>query len=451
MDNITSSIENRDKAENNAEQKDVIGSLENLNPLIRDSVAVNDIGDEDIGGYDGFDYSKDDRETVFLHMASEPHQKFNISMEELIDMYSQLNVPHKEKVVEFLKKLKLEDELGKVKRIIVPAREELWDGVMSIDVIVEHLIATKEHFKNTKEPNNMYFKEKLGNLRTEEGKVHLIPLQTFIQSAQSFDKDPKKWSYQKKDWYSSIWQVPIGIAGLKSILEQSNLRFPTFFNKKHHIKITLRDRATLGHFIVTVGGHITDVHVDPPSLSGYTSLFFGHKLWVWFPPTPKNLKLCAKKLSSMQGEEYDGIFFIDKWDEFEDRSWGTLCAGEHLIVPPTYIHAVISFDNSAIFGEMFTDYDQFQVIKDHLVWFAENEIEHELSNDKVFDDYKNTSELWIECAKSFQRDDFQLATSIINEIKDADAIIYPLTKNEHLLKTRTALLHECLKSKKVKK
>ncbi len=48
MDNITSSIENRDKAENNAEQKDVIGSLENLNPLIRDSVAVNDIGDEDL-------------------------------------------------------------------------------------------------------------------------------------------------------------------------------------------------------------------------------------------------------------------------------------------------------------------------------------------------------------------------------------------------------------------
>ncbi len=287
-------------------------------------------------------------------------------------------------ILKFLNDLLVDYDHYKVDHIDIPPRECLWNGNITTKILIEHVQAAFLRGKSQK--NFMFFKDisKEEKHVTNPGDLEQIPLQKFIDALLNFESsDPNS---DIDHVLSSLWMIavfsestPLGTE-LETIIK---LTYPEAFkdNKLKRLYVPLHyENGAIGHFIITVGGHVTDAHIDPSSLTGFTMLLLGEKLWVWFPPTEHNLKLCGKKVSD-KGSVEQGIFFVNNWRLLEHKSWGYMSAGGHLDVPPNYIHGVISFSNSAIFGDMYANFEEHYQIAKHLIWFIKNELEHSQESD----------------------------------------------------------------------
>ncbi len=320
----------------------------------------------------------------------------------------------------------------KVKHIEIPRRERLWSGHITTKILLDHLRAAYEY--GLKNPSNMFFKDltRAEKVVTNAGDVAKIPIQEFIDVLERYEK--KELTGDDKKLLCSIWMIPVfKDKRLKTDLETIvNIKYPDSFEKDKAIYVPLQyEQESHGHFIFTVGAHVTDFHIDPASLSGFTMLLLGEKLWLWIPPTTNNLKICAKILSDAGTKE--DLFFIKHWDSFEDKQWGYMEAGGYLIVPANYIHAVISFSNSAIFGDMFTDpVNERKNISEYLKFFISNNMLHCPSNmsknkyNKYVDELSSTVDdivfAWEKCMQALiDRNEVDAAEDIKNQLAEVDA------------------------------
>ena len=99
--------------------------------------------------------------------------------------------------------------------------------------------------------------------------------------------------------------------------------------------------------LMTVAGCYTDFHIDFGGMSVWYHVLRGEKVFWLIPPTDDNLKLYEEwTLSGRQGDVFFGDS-VDKCGRVEVR------AGNTLLIPSGWIHAVYTPEDSLVFGGNF--------------------------------------------------------------------------------------------------
>ncbi|KAF5348135.1 hypothetical protein D9756_010729 [Leucocoprinus leucothites] len=132
------------------------------------------------------------------------------------------------------------------------------------------------------------------------------------------------------------------------VSSENALSFPDFLKPRDgcvvHHTLPKHDSPWLHAYIP--GGSITWPHIDTFTDSQYTAHFTGRKLWLFWPPTPENLK--AVCLASFQGEGHQ----IDPRKAIESLTGLETLLVENdsricWIMPPGTIHCVFTFSRIA--------------------------------------------------------------------------------------------------------
>ena len=120
--------------------------------------------------------------------------------------------------------------------------------------------------------------------------------------------------------------------------------------------------------VLTPPGCVTHIHSDGIGSSQYMIHFEGTKLWLFWPPCEKNLSLYAHQhgqirrptmtLESIRNMEGMEVYLLD----------GTT---EAFVVPPNYLHAVISLTPSAHMATYFCGYTHFEQSLTMMHWFLQ--------------------------------------------------------------------------------
>ncbi|CAN0155146.1 unnamed protein product, partial [Discosporangium mesarthrocarpum] len=101
--------------------------------------------------------------------------------------------------------------------------------------------------------------------------------------------------------------------------------------------------------LMSQGGSYTDFHLDFGGTSVWYHVLCGRKEFLLIPPTKKNLELYEEWITSpTQGQ----VFFGDQVDECYRRGL-VVQAGETLLIPSGWIHAVFTPLPSLVFGGNF--------------------------------------------------------------------------------------------------
>jgi hypothetical protein len=100
---------------------------------------------------------------------------------------------------------------------------------------------------------------------------------------------------------------------------------------------------------MSVAGSWTDFHVDFGGTSVWYHVHTGSKTFIFLPPTPKALESYEQWTRSPSQSR---TFFTDTLQEEEKRATFsiTITAGQTLIIPSGYIHAVFTPCDSLVFG-----------------------------------------------------------------------------------------------------
>ena len=96
---------------------------------------------------------------------------------------------------------------------------------------------------------------------------------------------------------------------------------------------------------ITQPGSIAEPHMDQSGSASLLNELLGRKLFVVWPPTPKNLEWFSDKYGSFSGSIFDIAL-----EQLEEPYCLVLEQGECDLVPPGHIHGVLSPTNSAIAG-----------------------------------------------------------------------------------------------------
>lgn len=96
---------------------------------------------------------------------------------------------------------------------------------------------------------------------------------------------------------------------------------------------------------ITPAGTITEPHIDQGGSGTLLFEIMGKKVFVIWPPTPKNLEWFAP----LYGLHY-GAFFTSAIEHLEQAECHVLEQGQHYLLQPGYIHGVLSATNSAVAG-----------------------------------------------------------------------------------------------------
>jgi len=96
---------------------------------------------------------------------------------------------------------------------------------------------------------------------------------------------------------------------------------------------------------ITPAGTISEPHIDQAGSGSFLIQLLGRKIFVIWPPTPKNLEW----FSEMYGLHHGPIFEL-ALEHLEQPQCVIFEQGQFDILPPGYIHGVLSAENSAIAG-----------------------------------------------------------------------------------------------------
>ena len=96
---------------------------------------------------------------------------------------------------------------------------------------------------------------------------------------------------------------------------------------------------------ITAAGSISEPHIDQAGCASFLIELLGRKIFVIWPPTPKNLKW----FSGMYGL-HNGAIFESALEQLEQPECVIYEQSQIDILPPGYIHGVLSPENSAIAG-----------------------------------------------------------------------------------------------------
>ena len=120
--------------------------------------------------------------------------------------------------------------------------------------------------------------------------------------------------------------------------------------------------------VLTPPGSITHTYSDGIGSCQYMVHFKGEKLWLFWPLSEKNLSLYAHQhgkirkptmtLESIRQMEGMQVYYL------EDNI-------ESFVIPPSYLHAVISFMTSAHTAAYFCGYDYFDELTRMMSWFLQ--------------------------------------------------------------------------------
>ena len=96
---------------------------------------------------------------------------------------------------------------------------------------------------------------------------------------------------------------------------------------------------------ITQPGSIAEPHVDQSGSASLLNELLGRKLFVVWPPTPKNLEWFSDKYGSFSGSIFDIAL-----EQLEEPYCLVLEQGVYDLLPPGHFHGVLSPTNSAIAG-----------------------------------------------------------------------------------------------------
>jgi hypothetical protein len=98
---------------------------------------------------------------------------------------------------------------------------------------------------------------------------------------------------------------------------------------------------------MSAGGSYTDFHIDFGGTSVWYHIVYGNKLFLFAPPTEENLKAYTEwTTSAHQSDEFLG-------DKIKGLHIAYLSAGETMLIPSGWIHAVYTPVDSLVFGGNF--------------------------------------------------------------------------------------------------
>jgi hypothetical protein len=117
---------------------------------------------------------------------------------------------------------------------------------------------------------------------------------------------------------------------------------------------------------LTPPGSITNTHTDSVGCSQYMVHIWGQKLWLFWPPTEKNMEFYGDFLTQITPSH----FIIDCIHKLEGLQLHYI---DHkysvFVLPPNYLHAVISIEASAHMGISFCDASHFSKSSRMMKWF----------------------------------------------------------------------------------
>jgi hypothetical protein len=123
---------------------------------------------------------------------------------------------------------------------------------------------------------------------------------------------------------------------------------------------------------LTPPGAITSTHMDHAGCSQYMIHLTGRKLWLFWPPTEKNLDYFGSFLNQPTSHRFI-IDCIHKLEGLQLHYIDDECSA--FVLPPNYLHAVISIGVSAHAGILFCDaahFSQSATIMNWLLKWAKN-------------------------------------------------------------------------------
>ncbi|KAK0542050.1 hypothetical protein OC845_006783 [Tilletia horrida] len=100
-----------------------------------------------------------------------------------------------------------------------------------------------------------------------------------------------------------------------------------------------------GSFAYCPKGHITDVHQDSIFEGRFTTVLFGRKLFITWPPSKDNLNV----YSEIHGQ-YTGFVLPAMMSRFKDPQVTLHSHGSVNFMPPGTIHAVLNLDSAATYA-----------------------------------------------------------------------------------------------------
>lgn len=117
---------------------------------------------------------------------------------------------------------------------------------------------------------------------------------------------------------------------------------------------------------LTPPGSITNTHTDGIGCSQYMVHIWGRKLWLFWPPTENNMEYYGSFLAQITPSH----FIIDCIHKLEGLQLHYI---NHefsaFVLPPNYLHAVISIEASAHMGISFCDPSHFSQSSRMMKWF----------------------------------------------------------------------------------
>lgn len=296
------------------------------------------------------------------------------------------DLPFHQEVATHLDKVVAQDKEHAIPRF-KECEGSLWTGTISFKDLMNELLTC---FQNIYHYPYIFFKSGIERTITEVKDIY----KEWIAAMFIIENHSQQWTGLDLP-FGSIWQVPVG-----NLWNKFHFKNPSWW-KSWHQMASLNDGAAW-HIISTISGHVTDLHIDPHTLSGLTAVITGVKLWFWWPPSDHNLRVVSSFIENPGLSEDDELFFIKYWDKLEDVQWNILCPGQYLVVPKGQIHCVLSIGNSAICGCMFTNL--LQEYKDLHKLFKYGLFDITPSSDtNLFEEYSNQIELWISAFENYNK------------------------------------------------
>lgn len=127
-------------------------------------------------------------------------------------------------------------------------------------------------------------------------------------------------------------------------------------------------------------GSITDPHIDYCGCSQFIRHISGRKLWLFWPPTPHNLKVFCEDYVCGTTHGFSMTVAIEKFEKLEVL---LVDSSKSFVIPPGTIHGVMTFTTSCHTGFKLWGFDGFSTAKDLF------NINFEVSKDRSnLDDYQ---------------------------------------------------------------
>ncbi len=225
-----------------------------------------------------------------LPSPSSVKQQFDMTLSKFLEEFKLLpaTIPFHKEVVDWLGKVVEQYNKEPIPIAKIPIQEHLWTGDISCMYVLQHTI--KEMSVNPHKPTYRGVNESIeSDTNVEESNTSSsTSFTSWLGTMVELSTNPTTYKFKPEvlGSFGTVWEVAVS----DSMWLDYNFREPSWFDDKVH-KCAIHDSNSKWKFIIAPAGNITDLHIDPLTFTGFTSLFFGIKLWFFWPPTENNPKL----------------------------------------------------------------------------------------------------------------------------------------------------------------